>query len=154
MQIRWKFHFAVIQSIFMRLQNSFAHATTAQLQNFVAITGLKCVRDRTNWNYHQIWIMIRKMWYEMGPRLQFANALRPRQHGHHFGRRYFQIYFHQWKCLNFDWIFTEFCSQGPIDNTSALVQIMACCQTGDKPSSEPMMVWFPNASMRHSASMS
>ena len=29
---------------------------------------------------------------------------------------------------------------GPIDNKSALVQIMAWCRTGDKPLSEPMMV--------------
>ena len=36
--------------------------------------------------------------------------------------------------------FTEVCSQGPIKNISALVQIMAWWRPGDKPLSEPMMV--------------
>ena len=32
----------------------------------------------------------------------------------------------------------KFVAKGPIDNMLALVQVMAWCQTGDKPSSEPM----------------
>ena len=36
--------------------------------------------------------------------------------------------------------FTEVCSQGPINNISALVQIMAWWPPGHKPPSEPMMV--------------
>ena len=40
-----------------------------------------------------------------------------------------------------------------IDNNLALVQIMAWCQTDDKPLSEPMMAWFGNTYMRLSASM-
>ena len=35
-------------------------------------------------------------------------------------------------------------SEGPIDNKPALVQIIACCWTGDKPLSEP---WWPNLIM-------
>ena len=45
-------------------------------------------------------------------------------------------------------------SKGPIDNKPALVQIMACRRTGDKPLSEPMMAYFTDAYMRYSASMS
>ena len=42
----------------------------------------------------------------------------------------------------------------PINNKTALVQIMAWRQTDDKPLSEPMMVSLIDAYMRHSASMS
>ena len=34
----------------------------------------------------------------------------------------------------------KFIPKGPINNTPALVQIMAWCQPGDKPLFEPMMV--------------
>ena len=35
------------------------------------------------------------------------NTLRPRQHGRHF-----QMHFLEWKCMNFDYDFTEVCSWG------------------------------------------
>ena len=35
-----------------------------------------------------------------------------------------------------------FIPKGPINNISALVQIMAWCQSGDKPLSEPMMIFL------------
>ena len=60
-----------------------------------------------------------------------------------FRRRHFHVHFRQWKLWYFDWIFTEICSQGPIDNNPALVQIMAWRRSGDKPLSEPMMVTLP-----------
>ena len=44
--------------------------------------------------------------------------------------------------------------KGPIGNKFALVQVMARCCLGDKPSSEPVMTWFTDASIRHSASVS
>ena len=47
----------------------------------------------------------------------------------------------------------KFVPKGPINNTPALVQIMAWPRTGDKPLSEPMMTQFNDAYMRHSASM-
>ena len=52
------------------------------------------------------------------------------------------MHFLEWKCLNFDWDFTyrKFVPKGPINNISALVQIMAWHKLGDKPLSEPMMV--------------
>ena len=37
----------------------------------------------------------------------------------------------------------------PIDNKSALVQVMAWRRTGDKPLPEPMMTQFTDAYMRH-----
>ena len=39
--------------------------------------------------------------------------------------------------------------KGPIDNIPALVQIMAWCRIGDKPLSEPMLMQFTDAYMRH-----
>ena len=36
----------------------------------------------------------------------------------------------------------KFVPKGPINNKSALVQIMAWCRSGDKPLSEPMMVYL------------
>ena len=39
--------------------------------------------------------------------------------------------------------------RSPIDNESALVQVMAWRWTGDKPLPEPMMTQFTDAYMRH-----
>ena len=41
-----------------------------------------------------------------------------------------------------------------IDNKQALVQVMAWRRTGDKPLSEPMLIRFTDAYMRHSGEMS
>ena len=43
----------------------------------------------------------------------------------------------------------KYVPRSPIDNKSALVQVMAWCQTGDKPLPEPMMTQFIDAYMRH-----
>ena len=43
----------------------------------------------------------------------------------------------------------KFVPKGQIDNNTALVQIMAWRRIGDKPLSETMMTWFPDAYMRH-----
>ena len=48
----------------------------------------------------------------------------------------------------------QFVLKSPINNFPALDQIMACRRPGDKPLSEPMMVYITDAYMRHSASMS
>ena len=37
----------------------------------------------------------------------------------------------------------------PININQALVQIMAWCQTGNKPLSKPMLTWFIDAYMQH-----
>ena len=47
----------------------------------------------------------------------------------------------------------KFVSRGQINNIPALFQIMAWRRPGDKPLSEPMMVKFTDAYMRHSASI-
>ena len=59
------------------------------------------------------------------------------------------MHFREWKILYFDWISLTFIARVPIDNTPALVSIMACCRVGDKPLSEPMRTWFTDAYVRH-----
>ena len=83
-----------------------------------------------------------------------SNTLRLKQNGRHFADDIFKHIF-----LNANvWISIEislkFVPQGQINNIQALVQIMAWRRPGDKPLSEPMMVSFTEAYMRHSASMS
>ena len=73
-------------------------------------------------------------------RPQCVNTLRPRQDGRHFPDDIFKRIF-----LNeIIWILIKislnFVPSGPINNISALVQIMAWRRPGDKPLSEPMMV--------------
>ena len=43
----------------------------------------------------------------------------------------------------------EFVTNGPIDNSSALVQVMACRLFGGKPLPEPMLIQFTDPYMRH-----
>ena len=43
----------------------------------------------------------------------------------------------------------KFIPNGPIDNKSALVQVMAWRRTGDKPLPEPMLTQFTDTYMRH-----
>ena len=57
----------------------------------------------------------------------------------------------------FEFLFTislNFVSKGQINNIPVLVQIIAWRRPGDKQLSEPMLVKFTDAYMRHSASMS
>ena len=82
------------------------------------------------------------------------NTLRQRQNGCHFPDNIFKCI-----CLNENvWISIKisltFVPRGPIDNISALVQIMAWHLTGDKPLSKPMMAYFTRTYMCHTASMS
>ena len=68
------------------------------------------------------------------------NTLRPRQNGRHFADDIFKFIFlneNVWMPIK---ISLNFAPQGPINNIPALVEIMAWCQSGDKPLSEPMMV--------------
>ena len=82
------------------------------------------------------------------------DTLRPRQNGRHLAVDILKCIF-----LNENvWISTRISLKifpwGLIDNTYALVQIMAWRQTGDKPLSDPMVGQFIDAYMCHSASMS
>ena len=62
--------------------------------------------------------------------------------------------FLQWKSSYLDSNFIEIAPKSAIKNIPALIQMMAWCQTGDRPLSELMMAQFPDAYMRHSASVS
>ena len=59
------------------------------------------------------------------------------------------------KCILLKSIFTQiplnFISEDPIDNKSALVQVMAWHQIGVKPLPEPMMTQFTDVYMHHQA---
>ena len=82
------------------------------------------------------------------------NTLRLRQNDRHFPDNISKGIF-----LNENiWISIEislkFVPKGAINNIPALVQIVAWCQPGHKPLSEAMMVYFIDAFIRHSASMS
>ena len=67
------------------------------------------------------------------------NTLRPRQNGRHFPDDIFRcIFMNENACIsNTSWL--KFVPRDPIDNNTALVQIMAWRRTGDKPLSEPIM---------------
>ena len=71
-----------------------------------------------------------------------------------FCRQHFQTHFINENCCILIKISLKFVPKGPINNIPAFVQIMVWRQSGDKPLSEPMMVLFNEAYMRHSASMS
>ena len=53
------------------------------------------------------------------------------------------MHFLEWKCMNYDLVFTEVCFKGPINNIPTLDQIMAWRRPGVKPLSEPMVVSLP-----------
>ena len=68
------------------------------------------------------------------------NTLRPRGNGHHFPDDIFKyIFLNDNVCILIK-ISLKFIPKGPINNISALVQMMAWRRPSDKPLSEPMMV--------------
>ena len=72
-----------------------------------------------------------------------SNTLRPRRDGRHFPDDLFICIFlneNEWHSIK---ISLKFVPKLPINNIPTLVQIMAWCQPGDKPLSEPMMVVLP-----------
>ena len=70
------------------------------------------------------------------------NTLRPRQNGPHFADDTFKrIFVNETFRISIK-ISLKFVPKGPINNIPALVQIMAWRRSGDKPLSEPMMVWL------------
>ena len=71
------------------------------------------------------------------------NSLRPRRNRRHFADDIFKCIFlneNVWIPIEFS---LKFVPRGPINNISALVQIMAWRRPGDKPLSEPMIVSLP-----------
>ena len=53
------------------------------------------------------------------------------------------------KCHQNDMSIYKFVPKGPIDNNTALIQIMALRRIGDKPLSEPMLIGFTDTYMQH-----
>ena len=91
---------------------------------------------------NMVWVLL--LWSTDGGFYSYVsglfNTFRPRQNGWHFTD-------HTFKCVLLDEnvlilinIWLKFLPKGSINNTPALVQIMAWRQPGDKPLSEPMMV--------------
>ena len=70
----------------------------------------------------------------------FLNTLRPRQDGQDSPDDIFKCIFLNENVLISVKISLKCVHKGPINNIPALVQIMAWCQPGNKPLSEPMMV--------------
>ena len=58
------------------------------------------------------------------------------------------IFLNEKFCISI-WILLKFVPKGPINNSTALVQVMAWRQTGDKPLSEPMLTQFTEAYIQH-----
>ena len=71
---------------------------------------------------------------------KLLNTLRPRQDGRHFADDIFTCIFFNENCCILIKFSLKYVRKGSIDNTPALVQIMAWRRPGDKPLSEPMMV--------------
>ena len=61
----------------------------------------------------------------------------------------FKCIFMNEKLCNLSLNSLKFVHKGPIDNKSALVQVMAWRRRGDKPLPEPMFEEFTDAYMRH-----
>ena len=71
-----------------------------------------------------------------------VNTLRPRQNDCHFTAYIFNCIFFQWKLLYLDLISLKYVPSGTNIKMPALIKIIACCRPGDKPLSEPMMVFL------------
>ena len=71
------------------------------------------------------------------------NTLRPGQNGRHFADDIFKCIFLNENASIPTKISLMFVPKGPINNTPALIHIMAWCRPGDKPLSETMMVSLP-----------
>ena len=76
---------------------------------------------------------------------RFVNSSPPGQNGRHFGRWHFQLSFFNENDKIPIPISLKYVSRSPIDNKSALVQVMAWRRTGDKPLPKPLMTQFIDA---------
>ena len=75
-------------------------------------------------------------------RPQWFNTLRSRQNGWHLPDNIFKYIFLTENVSIAIKISLKFVHEGPINNITTLVQIMAWCCPGDKPLSEPMLVYL------------
>ena len=91
------------------------------------------------WKLHVSYVIekldISTLWY------CYDNTLRPRQNGRLFADDTFKRIFLNENIRILIKISQKFVPKGLISNIPALVLIMAWRRTGDKPLSEPMMVW-------------
>ena len=71
--------------------------------------------------------------------IMMFNPLRPVLKTPIFWRWRFQMPFHERVILCFDPHPNEVCFWDPIQNDAALIKVMACCFTDDKPFPEPLM---------------
>ena len=83
-----------------------------------------------------------------------VNSSPPGQNGRHFADDIFKRFFLNGNVRISVQFSLKFVPKGPIDNKSALVQVMACRLYGAKPLSEPMLTQFTDAYMRHQGEMS
>ena len=77
------------------------------------------------------------------------NSSLPGQNGHHFADDIFRCIFVNEKFCILIRISLKFVPEGVIDHKPALVQVMAWCQTGDKPLPESMLTQLIDAFMQH-----
>ena len=77
------------------------------------------------------------------------NSSTPGQKGCPFTDEIFKCIFMTEKLCILIQISLKFVHKGLIQNDLALVQVMAKCQTGNKPLSKPMQPQFTDASMQH-----
>ena len=92
--------------------------------------------------YYQAWPIWQRSMMPYGiTRPQWVNTLRPRQNGRHFPDNIFQCIFLNENVQISIKISLKFVAKGPVTIIPTLVQIMALHQPGDKPLSEPMMVF-------------
>ena len=66
------------------------------------------------------------------------NSSPPGQNGHHFANIFEYIFMNEKSCILIQ-ISLKFVSKDPIDNKSALVQVMAGRRAGGKPLPEPVL---------------
>ena len=81
------------------------------------------------------------------------NTSRPEQNGRHFADDTFKYTYRAANiCVLID-ISLKCVPEGPIYKMSAVVQVMACRRSGDKPLLEPMMIRFADVYIHHEASI-
>ena len=86
---------------------------------------------------------LKHMIYKTVPAKHSFNTLRPRQDGRHFADDIFMCIFFNENCCILIKFSLKYVRKGPIDNNTALVEIMAWRRSGDKPLSQPMMISLP-----------
>ena len=99
-------------------------------------------RQATSHYLNQCWPRSAMPYGITGP--QWGNSSFPEQNGH-FTHNIFQCIFMDTKFRIWIWISLKFVPKGPIDNKSALAQVMALRRTGKKPLLETMLTQSINA---------